>query len=161
MVPYLPQTKNIWCAPIRHTPYPQKREMTHICPKNASFCPIFCKFLIFRGLGMCLLGARQLFAPGETTIWYSSFLRQKIFGVHPSGTPHTPYLLKKWPIFGLNHLENVPYGCAPKFFSLRSETLSIVHILYKNNHDRIKIAENRYFHQGWSLLTDLLKANRL
>ena len=36
-----------------------------------------------------------------------------------------------------------------------------VNIGLKNNLDRIKIAENRYNQQGWSLLTDLLKANRL
>ena len=116
MVPYFPQTKHIWCAPIWHTSYPQKREITHIFPKKSSFCPIFCNFLIFRGLGMCLLGARQLFAPGETLVWYSSFPRPRIFGVHPSGTPPTPCLPKKWPIFGLKYPKNVPYGCAPKFF---------------------------------------------
>ena len=99
MVPYLPQTKNIWCAPIRHTPYPQKREMAQIYLKNTSFWVIFCKISVFRGLSVCLLGARQLFAPGETLIWYSSFLRQKIFGVHPSGTPQTPYLLKNGPFW--------------------------------------------------------------
>ena len=101
-----------------------------------------------RGLDMCLLGARQLFPPRETIKWHSSFPRPNIFGVHPSGTPRTPYLLKKRPILDQNHPQNVPYGCAPKIFSLRSETLSIVHILYKNNHDRIKIAENRYFQGG-------------
>ena len=75
--------------------------------------------------------------------------------------PKPPIHSKKWPIFGLNHLKNVPYGCAPKKLSLRSETISIVHILNKNNHYRIKIAENRYNQGGLGLLTDLLKANRL
>ena len=51
---------------------------------------------------MCLLGARQLFAPSETLVWYSSFLTQKIFGVHPSGTPQTSYLLKNDHILAKN-----------------------------------------------------------
>ena len=43
---------------------------------------------------MCLLGACEMFTLCKTLAWYHTFLRQKIFGVHPSGTPQTPYLLK-------------------------------------------------------------------
>ena len=157
MVAYFPQTKNIWCAPIRHSSYPQKREITHIFPKKSSFCPIFCKLLIFRGLGMCLLGARQLFAPGETLIWYSSFLRQKIFGVHPSGTPPSPCLPKNGPFLAKNTQKMCLMGARQNFFRFEAKPYPLCTSCIKIIRIGSKLRKIYIFLGGLGLLTKLLK----
>ena len=169
---------------------------------------------------MCFLGACEIFALCETLAWYHTFLRQKIFGVHPSGTPHIRKNAK-WPKFTLKirHFEcffakfqyfagsvcaswvranflllvrhlygtrpssdkkylacthqahpkppiywkitqfwpKSPRKCAlwvraKNFSASKRKTIHCAHLVW-NNHDRIKIAENRYFWESFGLCT--------
>ena len=148
MALFLPPTKNIWRAPIRHTPPTLISRNDSFWPPKSVNMPNYAKFPDVSRPGYVPFGC----APTFSSYWdncMALFLPQpkNIWRAPIRHTPN-PIFTQKWPILGQNHPKNVPYGCAPKIFSLRSETLSIVHILYKNNHDRIKIAENRYIQGG-------------
>ena len=92
--------------------------------------------LTYRGFDMCLLGAHQLFAPGETHVWYLTPPRQKIFGLHSSGTPQTR-VNAKIPIFALKirhfawYFANFWYFASSRCaFWVRANFLLLVRHLY-------------------------------